>query len=104
MWSVQGEVALELLSDGRQTVIPPTVHPQTDAPYYWAVESLTDIEKIELPALPADFFDQVGAVVARHSGQESSSRGVPMGNVMAPLVLGEGDVEALREAAVIPGS
>lgn len=97
-WHAEGSTALELLSDNRQTVIPPTMHPQTNTPYYWAGESLTDVEKSDLPTLPGDFLAKVQEVIGRYNGRESGGSGAPMGDTIKPFDLGEGDVESLREA------
>ena len=35
-WLIDGEVICELIGPGRQTVIPPTIHPDTNAPYRWS--------------------------------------------------------------------
>lgn len=51
-WSKNGETVVELLSTGRQTVIPPSIHPCGEA-YRWVTE-LTLLDDVELPVLPAD--------------------------------------------------
>lgn len=54
--------AVDLLAKGRQTVLPPTIHPETDAPYVWLEgESLADIEPADLPVLP----DNVEELIAK---------------------------------------
>lgn len=58
-WKLDGEAVVELLSDGKQTVVPPSVHPDTDQPYTWEGSSLLDTESHSLPYLPDDFIDQV---------------------------------------------
>jgi hypothetical protein len=35
-WLIDGKVICELIGPGRQTVIPPTIHPDTNAPYRWS--------------------------------------------------------------------
>lgn len=45
---------VEILSTGGQTVIPPTIHPDTKRPYRWDGPSLLDVPLAELPTLPAD--------------------------------------------------
>jgi hypothetical protein len=47
--------AVDLLAKGRQTVLPPTIHPSTDLPYVWIDDdSLADLEPHDLPELPSD--------------------------------------------------
>src|SRR5262249_5018162 len=42
--------AVQILSDGRQTVLPPTIHPDTGRPYVWTSKfALYDVPLIELP-------------------------------------------------------
>lgn len=65
-----GTYALEILSTGNQTVIPPSIHPTTKRPYTWVGDvSLLDVEKDDLPCLPEGFYDSVDEImgVARHS-------------------------------------
>src|SRR6185369_12961553 len=45
----------ELLTDTRQTVVPPSVHPDTGLPYAWETEkTLLNTPASELPVLSAD--------------------------------------------------
>lgn len=53
--------AVDLLAKGRQTVLPPTVHPETEVPYAWIDDdSLADMEPHDLPKLP----DNVAELIA----------------------------------------
>ncbi|OSM04163.1 AAA family ATPase [Magnetofaba australis] len=57
-WKLSRDSApvLELLSHGTQTVIPPTIHPDTGMAYDWvSPDTLLDVALDELPILPADF-------------------------------------------------
>lgn len=48
----------ELLSDGRQTVIPPTIHPDLKKPYFWTTEdTLLDFDPENLPTLKTTAFE-----------------------------------------------
>lgn len=52
---------LDLLCAGRQTVMPPTVHPDTGAPYHWlSPDTLDDFAVKDLPVLPEDIALQIG--------------------------------------------
>lgn len=64
-FDVGGARVLDVLADGRQTVIPPTVHP-SGCSYVWITEESLDsiLTTNELPRLPADFLDQVARVLA----------------------------------------
>lgn len=59
-WHSQGQCVVELLSDGRQTVIPPSIHPETDRGYTWTtVETLLSYDLVDLPLLP----DNIEAII-----------------------------------------
>lgn len=59
-WKKNGEMVLELLSDGNQTVLPPSIHPTTKQPYtYTKGKTLADIDVKQLPLLPTDFHQRV---------------------------------------------
>ena len=59
-WKRNGEMVLELLSTGNQTVIPPSIHPDTMEPYiYTKGKSLADIVSTDLPFLPKDFISKM---------------------------------------------
>lgn len=52
---------VDLIGPGRQTVLPPTIHPDTGQPYRWVGErALVDLDPGELPELPADIGDRIG--------------------------------------------
>lgn len=51
---------VELLSIGCQTVLPPSIHPVTNEPYYFPTpNSLHDVKVTDLPELPLDIMDQL---------------------------------------------
>jgi hypothetical protein len=55
-----GELVLQILGTGKQTVIPPSMHPKTMQPYRWTNgHSLYDTPIEELPLLPADYRDRI---------------------------------------------
>ena len=62
-WSYKGETVLELLSDGRQTVIPPSIHPSTNK-YFWEPNrgSLELLCSKNLPELPAGFAARIDRI------------------------------------------
>jgi len=64
-FDVGGMRVLDVLSDGRQTVVPPTIHP-TGLHYTWITEDTLDsiLSVAELPTLPDDFLQQVEKVLA----------------------------------------
>lgn len=56
---------VDMLSEGRQTVLPPTTHPDTGKPYTWTGDrELADVDPEDLPDLPADALDRIAAALA----------------------------------------
>ena len=49
----KGACRLQVLSSGRQTVIPPSVHPDTNVPYWWLSDfTLENVRLENLPEIP----------------------------------------------------
>jgi hypothetical protein len=63
-WRAAGQTVLELLSSGRQTVIPPSIHPDSEKPYEWIGKSLFETDKIDFPTLPKDFVEKVDELLS----------------------------------------
>jgi AAA domain/Bifunctional DNA primase/polymerase, N-terminal len=58
-----GELMLQVLSDGKQTVLPPSIHPDTGQPYRWTNgASLYNTPPDQLPELPADYRERIMAL------------------------------------------
>src|SRR5262249_29339925 len=62
-WNINGQRVCDLIADGRQTVLPPTIHPGTGAPYRWVGDSLDLYDPDELPFLSADTIGNIDAVL-----------------------------------------
>jgi hypothetical protein len=58
-FTMRGERLVDLLAYGKQTVIPPTVHPDTRRPYHWLEDGLDMYEIDDLPELPDDIADKI---------------------------------------------
>ena len=82
-WLIDGRTIVELIGPGRQTVLPPTIHPDTGEPYTWTgSETLENVAPDQLPALAVDIVDQISAALmpfgyrpdapARAAGDEDS--------------------------------
>ena len=73
---------MDLLAYGRQTVLPPTIHPDTGRPYAWIDEgSLVDTPLDQLPELPDD--------IAARLAEALAPFGYVPEPVRKPLLLGE---------------
>ena len=56
---------VDLLAHGRQTVLPPTIHPDTGKPYAWlGDDTLEHVRPEHLPELPDDVADRLAEVLA----------------------------------------
>lgn len=59
------ERLVDVLGEGRQTVLPPSIHPDTRQPYKWVGElALEDASIEEVPALPEDALDLIANALA----------------------------------------
>lgn len=60
-FNVGGERVLDLLAYGKQTVIPPTLHPDTGKPYFWTEgsDTLSETPPESLPELPDDIVARI---------------------------------------------
>lgn len=57
---------LDLLAHGRQTVMPPTIHPDTGNAYVWITpDTFDDVAIADLPMLPDDIVEQLGKALER---------------------------------------
>src|SRR6516165_495557 len=64
-WSISGKRVIEIIGPGRQTVLPPTLHPDIQAPYRWlTLDTLEHLRPHELPPLPPDIADAISATLA----------------------------------------
>src|SRR6516164_6903754 len=63
-FKLQGHAAVQVLSDGRQTVVPPSVHPEIRRPYTWTSKyTLYSDSSGELPALPDDYIEKIEKIL-----------------------------------------
>ncbi len=62
----KGETIVEILALGRQTVLPPTIHPDTGKPYEWRTEeTLFDTRLEDLPLVADDIDEKIEAAIAQ---------------------------------------
>lgn len=73
-WNVHGgQRALDLLADGKQTVLPPSVHPLAIT-YHWITEdTLENFDVSELPVLPDDLHERIRAALAPFMTQDDTA-------------------------------
>lgn len=65
-WSYRGKRVLDLLATGRQTVLPPSIHPCGQSYKWLNGVSLLDIDIDQLPYLPEDYLKRIDAIFARY--------------------------------------
>jgi hypothetical protein len=83
-WLVDGKPVLELLGHGRQTVIPPTVHPD-GMPYRWlTADTLENYPVAELPRLPDDLIERVDAALRPFQTEADRAAEAPQREKFAP--------------------
>jgi hypothetical protein len=64
-WLINGCKVVEILGAGRQTVLPPTIHPDLGEPYRWTgSKTLEELRPQDLPLLPPGIVEQIDAVLA----------------------------------------
>ena len=69
----------ELISTGRQTVLPPSIHPDTNQAYEWcdregntSKSSLLNVELDSLPFLPEGWINTVDALIKQHYNEKAT--------------------------------
>ena len=76
-WRKDGQTCVELLSIGTQTVVPPSIHPDTKKPYYWITEdTLFDMRADELTYLPENFIEKVDEIFGYNKKKKEYSGSV----------------------------
>ncbi|MGX9430295.1 bifunctional DNA primase/polymerase [Bradyrhizobium sp. LeoA1S1] len=80
-FNIAGGRAIDLLAYGRQTVVPPTTHPETGQPYIWITEdTLEDTPPERLPELPDDIVGRLVAALQPFGYQPPPLRAAPTGD------------------------
>lgn len=69
-YNINGMRVLDVLSDGRQTLMPGTLHPDGHTYVYLTEDCLEDFDPEHLPKLPDDFLDQVARVLAPYQSDD----------------------------------
>jgi hypothetical protein len=58
-----GKPIADFLSTGKQTIIPPSIHPDTQKPYTWGYETLESVDVDDLPVVTAE---EIQSIVNQH--------------------------------------
>jgi P4 family phage/plasmid primase-like protien len=62
--TASGKHAIDLLISGKQTVVPPSIHPETEQPYRWQGTPLLDFHLDNIPRLTWRQIEMLAATVA----------------------------------------
>jgi hypothetical protein len=63
--SIDGDMVFEILSNGNHSVLPPSIHPDTLAPYRWSSQFELVGNTDRLPSLPKDFIENINKIFGR---------------------------------------
>lgn len=69
-WNLNGMRVLDMLSDGRQTLMPGTIHPDGHTYVYLTEDVLEEMRADDLPQLPDDFAVQVAKVLEPYQTED----------------------------------
>ncbi len=74
-FNIAGKRVVDLIGPGRQTVLPPTIHPDTGAPYRWTgPDALEDLTPAELPEVGADLAERIAEALKPHGYEPEPER------------------------------
>jgi hypothetical protein len=62
-WRIDDKMIVEILGAGRQTLLPPTLHPDGGCYRWLGPDTLEDLDPRELPVLPIDIAASISAVL-----------------------------------------
>jgi hypothetical protein len=64
-WLINGRKVVEVIGPGRQTVLPPTIHPDLGEPYRWiGSKTLEEVRPENLPLLSIENIERIDTVLA----------------------------------------
>lgn len=108
-WYDGDTVCVEILLHGTQSVLPPTIHPDTNKPYTWLMgETLENTDISELPVLSGVELAKIGKALEKIGLSRKAPRRVG-GNVIPFSVASDHDLEkpmgrSLNDRAMEPGA
>lgn len=90
-------VGIEILSIGRQVVLPPSIHPDTNKPYQWMTpDNLLDYNLNDLPVLDLSFLSKITKdlhVISSTEGRNNKLKAI----VTSMRARGESEPDIVRE-------
>lgn len=77
VYQINKSNALEFLAKGRQSVLPPSIHPDTQKAYEWITpDTLDDTEIGELPLITREVMDEIEEVLKEYGWDAEAERDV----------------------------
>lgn len=98
--AVEGFGGIDILSGGRQTVLPPSIHPNTGKPYKWLGQPLHEVPLDELPLVDKRFLGVLAtAIKSEHvprlvSGKETHAAALAFAAQLVAAGATDDEVEA----------
>lgn len=69
-----GKLEIDIISDGKYIIIPPSIHENTLKPYYWTGPALCDVHVDDLPTIDQSFWDTFNKDTGVYDGIEIKGR------------------------------
>lgn len=95
-----GRIVIEILSDGNQTVVPPSIHPETKEAYQWVQGSIDHLEKSKLKKLNPDLVEKIKNIVGlkdKHIDEEATEIG---STVSETFSVGSRNTQLTKQAGI----
>ena len=74
---ILGNGVLDILSTGSQTVLPPSIHPDTKKPYFWLTDdTLYNMRAEDLPVFTTDWFTEMDQWLNRRNQKIQQTTGI----------------------------
>ena len=74
-WNINGARVLDLLSVGRQSILPPSIHPESEMPYRWiGPDALDYVAPSALPLLTSSVAELISAALTPFGYQADAER------------------------------
>jgi Bifunctional DNA primase/polymerase, N-terminal len=101
-YKINGQMAVQILGEGKQTVIPGSIHPDTGKPYEWDDDRYTlyNCNPADLPEIAEDLVERIEALL-KPFGWEPEPEPKPDGTTDGTEDRNDGDTfQALNNAAL----
>jgi hypothetical protein len=74
-FNLNGSRVCDIIGPGRQTVLPPSIHPDTNQPYVWTgPDALEDVDPAELPEITPEHIEAISEALKPFGWQSEPER------------------------------